>query len=556
VSCDTRIAWHTWYMALPEPPSERSRELLQAIWDMSWSRRSKRAAWPTAAALPYASTYPKFRATEVKSLLARMPAGLINSFEPANHEQPANSQELSLTVAGVAACHDTEMTLALFLAFIHYAVLKTSDGILVFDNFMPSKKTQVNYQMGSFDFIRRESRLPWLSARRDKLLQQLHLLLASEPSLWVEVSDYNYNYGDWIVTFDRRIRYFKDARTLDEYWACRFKPWETPGEVPYPVLAANKAPDQASRLQLLYDHPDLLADILLGRIFDRPGGVSSVVSFPAVDPDIDPAVVRQVLRRLEAQGRIRLRDIDTSPDLPNVILTDDGVRHISDLRRGWADHVLRDRAARDALLAWLYERRISASEASQVDEFFRDPRSFYSGQFFSLADIDDAATYLREKKLIAGRRDEFVRSLSSPRITASGIDCIEQGGSVAEYTKPAKNNVNFNEAVTGNVVVGDYATQHAAISGMDAGSLGITIRAIFEALPALDFDAQVLGQTTDAANEVAADIAQRQPNRPHVRAALGRIRDLLAYAGNQTVATVLRATIDAELSRLGIPPAR
>lgn len=540
-------------MALPEPPSERSRDLLQAIWDMSWSRRSKRIEWPTAAALPYSSTYPKFRAREVKTLLARMPAGLINGIGTADHKEPADSQELSLTVAGVAACRDTEMTLALFLEFIHLAVLKLSDGILVFDALMPTRRPRVDNQIGSIDFIRHESRLPWLSTRRDKLLQQLHLLLASEPSLWVHVS--GYNHGDWAVTFDRRIRYFKDVRSLDEYWACRFKPWENPREVPYPVLAASNDPDQASRLQLLYDHPDLLADIFLERIFDRCGGVSSVVSFPAVDPDIGSAVVRQVLGRLEAQGRIRLRDIDTSPDLPNVILTDDGVERITELRHRWTDHILRDRAARDALLAWLYDRRINASEASEVDEFFGDPRSAYSGQFFSLGDIDDAASYLQEKKLIAGRRVEFARSLYLPRITASGIDCIEQGGSVAEYAKPAKTNVSIN-AVTGNVAIGDKATQHATVTGMDAGSLGILIQAIFEALPALDFDARILGQTTDAANDVAADIAQRQPDRPHLRTALGRLRDLLARAGSQALATVLGAAIDSELSKLGIPPAR
>ena len=90
-------------MASPESPSEQSHQLLQAIWDLSWSRRGKRAEWPTLAALCHSeAAYPRFRAGEVEALLAQIPAGFINGIGPDGHRKPGDSQELSLTVAGVA----------------------------------------------------------------------------------------------------------------------------------------------------------------------------------------------------------------------------------------------------------------------------------------------------------------------------------------------------------------------------------------------------------------------------------------------------------------------
>ena len=499
----------TWYMASPESPSEQSRRLLQAIWDLSWSRRGKRAEWPTLAALCHSeAAYPRFRAGEVEALLAQIPAGFINGIGPDGHRKPGDSQELSLTVAGVAGCRDTEKILALFLQFIQHAVaLGTS-----------FRNSGAGYLISDAKFIRYDPTLPKRPRRRDELLQQLHLILASEPGLWVHIS--GYDRGDWEVTFGRHIRYFKGIRNLDDYWACRFKPWESSDQVPYPVVAASNTRDQASRPQLLRDHPDLLADVLLRRILDCCGGLTSVVSCPKVDPDIDPTLIRQALRRLEAQGRIRLPNVDTSPQgpgevddrtrlsgwfavddgprtvltsdgrcsgrpmepdiragsartpgpctspgLPEVMLTSDGAGYISALRLYWDDRMLRRGAARNALLAWLYDGGIDAKATSDIYEIFSDPRSFYGGQFFSVSDIDDAASYLQEKNLIDGT------SFGGKRITASGTDCIEQGGDVAEYGK------QHHVEAKGDVVMGDKyeARGRAQVGTMGKGAKVTTV---------------------------------------------------------------------------------
>ena len=516
-----------------------------------------RAGWQALPALRYSKTvYPRFQTGEAEALLAQIPAGLINGIGHDDREKPADSQELSLTVAGLAACRDTEMILTLFIRFILHVVAKERHSS-IHRTYISRRDSPEDYQVSAAEFIEGKFFLSRLPGRRGKLLWQLHLILASEPALLVDISDYRSGY--WVATFDRRIRYFRGIQNLDDYWARRFKPWEAPDEIPYPVVAGSNAPDQASRLQLLYDHPDLLADVLLGRIFDRCGGVTSGVSCPRVDPDIDSAIIGQGLRELEAQGRIRLRDVGTSHDLPDVILTSDGLGHISALRRDWADRVLRDRAARDALLGWLYDWRGNAGGAIDVDYFFGEPRSVHSGQFFSLSDIDGAARYLQEKNLIDVER--ISTRLTFLRITAGGIDRVEQGGDVAEYGKPVKPSVSytitsFTAPVTAmNITTGGQANQHATGSSLDAGSLRTLIQAIVEALPGLGLDTQFLNQAKEAANEATAEIEQPQPDQPRLHVALRKVRDLLAQAGSQALAAVLSAAIDYELGKLGIPPA-
>jgi hypothetical protein len=541
-------------MVLPEPSSERGRELLQAVWDLSWDRRGKRARWPTLAALRHA--FPRFGAGEAEALLAQMPAGFTNGFGSEDHGNLTDSCELSLTVAAIAACRDTEMILTLFVHFIQYAVTAAdrwnpSDIDALLDSALFCNRSRSAYEISVANFANDTSGMPRPSRRRGGLLQQLHLIIASEPVFWVSLS--GRHLGDWTVKFDRHIRYFRDIRSLDDYWARRFKPWEGSDPVPYPVVAASKTPDQASRPQLLREFPDLLADVLLERVFDC-GGLTSVVSCPKIDPDIDSTFIRHALGRLEARQLVRIPNICASPRLPDVMLTSDGVHHVAALRRGWADRALRDRAARDALLAWLYDRRIHEAAGG----FFSDPRSAYSGQFFSSDDMEDSARYLQEKKLIKRTHSNWLSDLSDLRITASGLDCIEQGGSVAEYAKqPAKTNISysFNAPVSGtNVSIGGKAGQHATVSGLDASSLRTLIQAIVEALPGLGLDTQLLRETRGAADEVVDEIGHHEPDQQGVRAALGKVRDLLGRAGNQALAAVLSAAIDYERSKLGIPP--
>jgi hypothetical protein len=566
-------------MAFPEPASERSRQILQVIWDLSLDQRRKQAAWPTLAALlaalrlqeAVAENQPQspgtvLRAEEAEALLAQMPRGLINGLGLGVHGELGADKELSLTVAGIAACRDTEETLTLFLRFVQHLV--GQEKMLWGDGSFSRDQTELGTSFKLFRAYnaRDSSAMPRRPLSRTGIVPQLYLILASEPMPWVDLS--KYYQGNWWVKFDRRIRYFKNIRNLNDYWESRFKPWEFPGQVPYPAVTVCPVPDQVSRPGILRGNPDLLADLLLARIFDCCGESSGRVSCPRIDPDVGSAHIRDAVRRLEVRGLIRTSiAITAGISAPHaqrgvlkVMLTGNGIKRASELRSGWTDHVLRDRAARDAVLSWSYDQRIHPGKATKANWIFGDLRGFYSGQFFAKDDILGAVRYLRAKNLI----EESTANLENhfpvfPRITVSGIDCVEQGDGVAEYVKqPARTSITytFNAPVSGtNVAIGGSATQHATVHSMEADNLRILIDAIAQALPGLGLNTQLIGETKGAVNAAAAEAGQPHPDRTRLHAALGKIRDLLARAGNQALAAVLSAAIDYECNKLGIPPA-
>jgi hypothetical protein len=545
-------------MTLPEPSSERSRQLLQVIWNLSGSRE---ANWPTFAAIAVElDRQPALRGAtpsrdRLQRLLAQMPVGLVNGVSPGTTLMPDDRQELSLTVAGVAACKGTEGILELLLQFIGYAVKegRETDSRAVYSLPWPISSGTVSVTFMGFlaRYLLSRGRLPSRSGGKKEMLKRLYLILATEPAWWTRLS--HYDRRDWIVEFGRAIRYFKFARTLEDYWSCRFKPWETSDSISYPVVTTG-SPEEANRPRLLCDHSDILADVLLGRIFDISDGQTSVaIPCPRVDPDVDLTVTQNALSRLESQGLIWYARADSTRQFSAVMLTGAGFAHISALRRDWADDTFRMRAARDALLAWLYDRAAKVLVSVPIAEFFGDTRSAYGGQFFARYDLDAAASYLQEKNLI-------IRSGKDPvkvKILADGIDCMERGGSVAEHVeRPAQATASYSfNAPVGNVAIGKNAHQYAAINAMDADSLRTLMKAIIEALPGLDLDIQGRKDAEDATNQVVYEVQQHEPDRPRLRAAMQKIRELLALAGNQALAAVLSAAVDYERVKLGIPPA-
>jgi hypothetical protein len=239
------------------------------------------------------------------------------------------------------------------------------------------------------------------------------------------------------------------------------------------------------------------------------------------------------------------------------MLTPAGAAHVESTRERWNSRVFRDRAARNALLAWLHDHDGAQQVPVSVADFLRDPRSALDGHFFSPADLDAAATYLCSKDLIEGVFVEEQLGPIAAWLTAEGIDCMEQGGNVAEYLAPRQGGVtyNFHGPVSGtNVAVGDNATQHATINGIDADNLRTLIEGITQAFPALALRTGDQQEAEDAAAQALAEIKEAQPSHPRLRAALAKIGSALGNAGNQALAAVLRAGIDYEKAKLGLPP--
>jgi hypothetical protein len=131
---------------------------------------------------------------------------------------------------------------------------------------------------------------------------------------------------------------------------------------------------------------------------------------------------------------------------------------------------------------------------------------------------------------------------------------MEQGGNVVEYLTPRKDRAKYivGPISGGSVAVGDNTTQNTTINGTDADSLRTLMDAIAHVLPSLRMEMQDQKEAAEAADQIVTETGHRTPDRRNIHAALGRLRDLLARAGNQAFI----AAVDYELAKLGLPPAR
>ncbi len=454
-------------ITMPDPPPGQTRRLLQATWDFA----CRTLRWPTFAELD--RVLDSLHNIQAVDVIRGMPPEFIYGASPGSPVPTMDSQEIALTVAGVAACQDTSEILSIFVEFIQMA---TS----IEKGWLPAPgELETRPGLTDTEFAQRSKTLP--AAGRGDLLQLLFLMLKVERPGWAGLSA-NPSTGHWTIYVSRQIRDFRNIVDIGDYWSRRSKPCEARVPASTPAGQATTSPDSGERAKLLAVHPALLADVLLQMIYnearahspqesDTPAG--TVVQCPQVEPTVDPIVIAAALRLLESQGLIQIA-------LADVTLTESGAARVAQARRVMENPVARAQAARDALLAWLYDQRTGQQDAEHVDKFLSDPRSAANGLFFSLTDVDDAARYLQEKDLIDGARVDERRGPVIASITATGIDCAEQGGNVADFEKqPAKDSVSysFNAPVSGtNIAVGGQATQHAVVHGPASEADGRTGR--------------------------------------------------------------------------------
>lgn len=330
--------------------------------------------------------------------------------------------------------------------------------------------------------------------------------------------------------------------------------------------------DARSRSDFLAADIGLLADVLLELLYDKaqphcqPGIRDSLfapIRLPAVEGVADPTATQAALVILQSKQFVDVVSTPTSTQengRPEVVLTEAGAARVVSTRAVMTNSMRRGQAARNRLLAWLHEQRKDPRGAVHVDNMLRGRHGAVGGQFLTIEDVDDAASYLREKGLIAGSGVNERRGPVLAHITADGIDCIERGGSVADYLRqPDKPDVayNFHAPVSGaNFAVGDHNAQYAAATGIDATGLRNVMEAITETIASLRMSPEDEHALMTATAEVTTEIALPAPDRSRISAAVKRVLTLLAKAGSQAVATAYKMALEAELTRLGLPPAQ
>lgn len=538
-------------MPLPRLLSGPHRQFVQAVWDLAFAS----LRWPTFAELDRRLDH----AYDIQALdvLREIPPGFL--YGVGTDSPPTDDQAIGLTVAGAASCAGTDELLVAFVEFIQMAA-RVERGWQP----LPGEPDAQPCLSGA-EFAEHARVLP--AAGRDDLLLLLFRLLQVERDGW-GATMIDPESRQWRISLTREIRPFRGVTDLDDYWSRRHKPWET--------RMTNVLPptrdDARSRSDFLAADIGLVADVLLELLYDKaqphcqPGIRDSLfapIRLPAVEGVADPTAIQAAVAVLQSKQFVAVVSTATGTEKsgrPEVVLTEAGAARVVSTRAVMTNSLRRGQFARNRLLAWLHEQRKDPRGAVLVDNVLRGRHGAVGGQFFTIEDVDDAASYLREKGLIAGSGVNERRGPVLAYITADGIDCIERGGNVAEYLRqPNKPDVayNFHAPVSGaNFAVGDHNAQYAAATGIDATGLRSVMVAITETIASLRMPPEDEHALTAATAEVTAEIALPAPDRSRISIAAKKILTLLAKAGSQAVATAYKMALEAELTRLGLPPAQ
>lgn len=244
-----------------------------------------------------------------------------------------------------------------------------------------------------------------------------------------------------------------------------------------------------------------------------------------------------LLRFCRDQGL--LNDKASGMGNPCALLTSYGIADVLERRRRRADPALRAGACRTRLLRWFYRQRIAQVHMPITGHFGQDDEALWEGTRFSDVEIQDAAEYLSDKRLIEGLSVDQIRGPVRAEITSQGIDCVTDWESnVSQYLRDQRGYgpTNYHgPVIQGNAQGGQWAwgnrdvtqsqTNQAVAPGFEP--LAEAIAAILKQLPAFGLDPDDQQDIEAAANEALAEVQQPNPEPRRVRRVLAALKGFL-----------------------------
>jgi hypothetical protein len=120
---------------------------------------------------------------------------------------------------------------------------------------------------------------------------------------------------------------------------------------------------------------------------------------PLGTPDRDTG--RGDLRSFQREGWIDLSETYDEESIDCAPLAA-GAAFVESVRIKRADIAGRRKAARDAVLHWLYERVAAGEQMPKITDFWLTTNALYYGQHFAVNEIDQATLWLRDKGYVKG----------------------------------------------------------------------------------------------------------------------------------------------------------
>jgi hypothetical protein len=217
-------------------------------------------------------------------------------------------------------------------------------------------------------------------------------------------------------------------------------------------------------------------------------------------------------------------------DVPvRAALTRAGADVVQQMRRRRADPAARRPAARDALLRWLYERAAAGEHVPYLHNFWESGYARFlstRGDFFAIAEIDDASRWLRDEGYISGP-EAAGGGIVRPRIEAKGERLVENDRSASEDRTAAG---GTNITVTGSTGVSVATNSPGATQTVTVALTGEMRRQILTVADYLDQTAAQLGAPAEELARVPELIAELRIVAGGPAADRGKLRQLLDTA--------------------------
>ncbi|MFJ9173761.1 hypothetical protein [Streptomyces sp. NPDC102360] len=214
-----------------------------------------------------------------------------------------------------------------------------------------------------------------------------------------------------------------------------------------------------------------------------------------------------------------------------VSFTPAGVAELQAIRANRSNRLERNTYARNVILQWLYDHE--EDRVRSLAEMINDPQVHFYGDALTSDEVGRAFSYLLEQSMVKGRR-AFGGDVITPRVTARGIECVESGKTVADFTNPQHSGGNVYHTYLPNaqgVIVGEQQnfTQNTSV-GIDPSAFIQLAGYLGQVSPTLGLEDSERIELERVARELHTAATSTSPEPSRLRALTSRIVDGLTNA--------------------------
>lgn len=246
-------------------------------------------------------------------------------------------------------------------------------------------------------------------------------------------------------------------------------------------------------------------------------------------------------------------------------MTPVGIDVVDDVRRHRGDAVSRRKAARDALLRWLYDQKAAGRTSPVLSEISSSPYGFYYGDQFPAEEIERASGWLKDRGYLKGQGSMGAAGPLRPSITSQGEDLVEAGHTASE-SSPSSPAVDAPLAVAAHPIASTVVHVTGSNNVIQAGSPGATQSAsvtqehrqqvlavadvLEQALPGLLLNGDQQREVEATVVELRAAAQQSTPEVGRIRASLSRAGDAALMSTATGLGTMISGYIQQALDGL------